>query len=255
MTPEQKNAWAWSPEGLKFQLSGVAGAAGGQHGARAVENIIRLYERPADPNGEVSRALGGESLPVPAAGGAATASFAGGTGAPNRRAFAQALLSAISPTGQLENQGLSQALQARNQPLQAAWGDHPGSGAVVGGKAGQGQAGLPPIKPSKFSAGIAELLREGTGGPTHSTGPHIHAAFTDPNLELAAIGWAQGHGLHVGENPYVGSMPAGGVHAPHSYHYRDFPGRYNGRKLGQAIDVSGATADAFYKWLASGGRR
>jgi hypothetical protein len=163
-----------------------------------------------------------------------------------RRAFAAALLAAISPTGQLNDPGkLTAALNARHAaqaPVDAAWGQP--KGPTVGGKAGQGQSGLPP----KASASIAELLREGVGGPTHSTGPHIHAAFTNPQLELAAIKWAQQHGLHVGENPYVGDT-VDPVHAKNSYHYHDFPGLFNGRKLGEAIDVSGPQQDAFYSWL------
>lgn len=39
----------------------------------------------------------------------------------------------------------------------AAWGDHPGSGASIGGKAGQGQAGLPP-KPAKFGGPLEIAL-------------------------------------------------------------------------------------------------
>jgi len=73
----------------------------------------------------------------------------------------------------------------------------------------------------------------------------------DERIELAAIQHARQLGLSILENPYVGDPAAPGVHAQHSYHYRDFPGLYHGRKLGQAIDVSGPRANAFYSWLAS----
>lgn len=96
---------------------------------------------------------------------------------------------------------------------------------------------------------LAELLHEGTGGPTHSTGDHIHAAFNDPQAMLAAIRQAQAMGLSTRENPYVETVDP--VHAKNSYHYRTFGGLYNGRKLGQAIDVSGPKSMDFYNWVNS----
>jgi hypothetical protein len=238
MSPEQKNAAAWSPAGLEELAARVAAVARGEHGARAVEDIVTRFERPADPRGEISRALG---API---GGGAAGTLSAGTGvaaAPGtdpRRAFAQALLSAISPTGQLDDAGLSGAITARRQAV------------IPFSPSPAGDTSTP--TPAAGKGGILELLKEGVGGPTHSTGQHIHAAFASPQLELAAINYAQQHGLHVGENPYVGDT-VDPVHAPHSYHTRDFPGLFNGRKLGQAIDVSGPGMDAFYAWLA--GRR
>jgi hypothetical protein len=244
MSPEQINAWAWSPQGIEYALQGISKVAGGQHGSQAVNSIVRRFERPADPNGEVQRALGGSMQSVPAGASSSSATVGGptaATGAPDsRRLFAQQLLAAISPTGQLDNAGLMGALQTRQQSLTVPASFAPAA-APTGAAPTQGGG-----------KGILELLREGVGGPTHSTGPHIHAAFGNPQLEIAAINWAQAHGLHVGENPYVGDT-VDPVHAPNSYHTRDFPGRYHGRKLGMAIDVSGGNTDAFYNWL--NGRR
>lgn len=55
---------------------------------------------------------------------------------------------------------------------------------------------------------------------------------------LSVIAMAQKMGLKVGENPYVGPVDKN-VHVRGSYHYMNFPGLYNGRQLGKAIDVSG----------------
>lgn len=85
---------------------------------------------------------------------------------------------------------------------------------------------------------VVELLHEYVGGPTHSTGEHIHAAFADPQAALWAFKRAQQLGLAARENPYVD--PVDPVHAPNSFHKLVFPGLYNGRKLGEATDFSGA---------------
>lgn len=254
-----RQAWATSQPGLNYALDRIGSVAKGLHGSQAVNAIVRRFERPADPGGEVSRALAGYGG-SPAGSGAQVSP--GSPSLPSAAAARpggnQLLASLIESTNQMMGLGGSPSLAsllakapavaaALQRPVNAAWGT-PGSSST-GGKAGQGQAGLPPLKPA--TAGLAELLREGTGGPTHSTGPHVHAAFTDPKLELAAIGWAQQHGLNVGENPYVGSVAP--VHASRSYHTQTFPGLFNGRRLGQAIDVTGPQMGAFYSYLA--GRR
>lgn len=116
-SPQQRNQWAWSPQGIEYALAGVSKAAAGQHGAQAVNSIVRNYERPADPNGEVARALGQSGSGAPQA--TAPSLSLGAAPLPGtdpRRAFATALLGAISPTGQLNDpQALVGALQARQQ--------------------------------------------------------------------------------------------------------------------------------------------
>lgn len=82
-TPGQINQWAWSPAGINYALGGVAHAAGGLTGPAAVRAIVSNFERPADPTGEISRALAAYGLPasggtVPAGGYAAAP--AGGKG-------------------------------------------------------------------------------------------------------------------------------------------------------------------------------
>lgn len=244
-TPEQKNAWAWSPAGINYAEDGIAKVAAGQHGAQAINSIASKFERPANVQAEIQDALAhygkgaGTFAPMlPGPPSPTPPGAAAGTGGNSL------LGSLVGSTNEMVGLGANPTLSS----LLAGSG-RTGATATPASPAGGVRAGLP--TPAGHG-GLAELLREGTGGPTHSTGPHIHAAFTDPKLELAAITWAQQHGLHVGENPYVGDV-APGVHAKNSYHYRTFPGAYNGRKLGQAIDVSGGNTNAFYNFLA--GRR
>lgn len=157
MSPQQKNQVAWSPQGLQELAARVASVSAGQHGGAAIQNIVTRFERPANPGAEIAGAMGAYGLPVQP--GSSTQSGGGAAGAvasslPLAAAatpgpgFAQQLLGAISPTGQLNNPGaLIAALQAfrQRQPLQAAWGTP--SGPTTGGKAGQGQKGLPPVGP------------------------------------------------------------------------------------------------------------
>jgi hypothetical protein len=57
MPPEQINAWAWSPEGLDFAISHISSVAGGMSGGEAVQNIVKRFERPANPQAEVDKSL------------------------------------------------------------------------------------------------------------------------------------------------------------------------------------------------------
>lgn len=64
-------AWAESTQGIDYALGQIAGVARGQRGRAAIENIVRRFERPANPDAEVAGAIG--ALP----------SFGGAGGAPN----------------------------------------------------------------------------------------------------------------------------------------------------------------------------
>lgn len=57
MTPEQKNAWAWSPAGINYAEDGIAKVAAGQHGAQAINSIASKFERPANVQAEIQDAL------------------------------------------------------------------------------------------------------------------------------------------------------------------------------------------------------
>jgi hypothetical protein len=65
---------------------------------------------------------------------------------------------------------------------------------------------------------------------------------------LYAIRKAEQMGLTVRENPYTDSVDP--VHVKGSFHYRTFPNLYGGKKLGEAIDVSGPAPlmARFYRW-------
>lgn len=54
---QQIQSWAWSPAGIDFALSRIAKVAKGKTGADAVRAIVTQFERPADPQGEIARAL------------------------------------------------------------------------------------------------------------------------------------------------------------------------------------------------------
>ena len=72
-TPGSAAAFANSVEGVKYALSRMGNVAGGLKGPAAVAAIVRGFERPADPSGEIQRALGST--------GAAGASFVPAGGA------------------------------------------------------------------------------------------------------------------------------------------------------------------------------
>lgn len=239
-TPERKQQWASSPQGIDFALGGIGGVAGGQRGEAAVRSIVSKFERPADIPGEIARALAGLGgagavPPSPAPAAASSLSTALTAQAPSqdaRRQFAAQLLAGLSPTGQLNQGALFGALAQRRQTMQA-----PPVQPLPAVQGQQAPTQTLPLTNQTASGGFAELLHEGVGGPTHSTGEHIHFAATDPQKELQAIRLAQSLGLSVRENPYTD--PVDPVHAKNSYHYRTFPGKFNGRTLGQAADASG----------------
>lgn len=110
-----------------------------------------------------------------------------------------------------------------------------------------------------MAGGIAELFYDPLRlaydqgryiAPIGGHSDHVHVSFDTPAAALTAIEHAQALGLRAGENPYTGTVTQG-VHVGDSYHYRTFPGRYDGRQLGQAIDVTGPANQmaAFARWV------
>ena len=51
-------AWAESPAGILYALRQIASVSKGMTGQQAISNIVQRFERPADPSGEIRRALG-----------------------------------------------------------------------------------------------------------------------------------------------------------------------------------------------------
>ena len=237
-------AWASSPAGIDYALARMAASgAQGLTGRAAVSAIVRGFERPANPGAEVSKALGyyggASRVSAPFAGGLDTGTGAaapGQAGGPNLSTL-QALLS-HDPT---------RIVTALHQARPSA-------------PAGPQNPSLPPAgaQGPTPSGGLKELFYDPLGGIKNGRqvgaigghGDHVHLAAGSPQEMLLAINTAKRLGLHVGENPYVGRVAP--VHVTDSYHYRDYPGRYHGRKLGEAIDVSGdpRRMAAFYKWAA-----
>lgn len=65
-SPQQDNAWAWSPQGLQYALSDINRVAGGLKGLPAITAISTKFERPANPSAEIAdaaRHYGG--IPIP----------------------------------------------------------------------------------------------------------------------------------------------------------------------------------------------
>lgn len=56
-SPEEARAFAESEQGIDFALERIAQVAKGKKGRAAIEAIVREFERPADPDGEIARAL------------------------------------------------------------------------------------------------------------------------------------------------------------------------------------------------------
>lgn len=84
MTPQQKNAWAWSPKGINYALDGIAKSSAGLRGPAAVRSIATNFERPANVGAEISDALahygGSQNTAAPSFAGAPSSSPSAGAG-------------------------------------------------------------------------------------------------------------------------------------------------------------------------------
>jgi hypothetical protein len=251
------DAWAWSPAGIRYALSKMASSgARGLQGRQAVETIIRRFERPADPDTSVRNAI-------------ARLASSGGRydqpGNPDQWDDAWNNMEEGRGTNKLGSRGrtltamrgaLGKGPLALLQAIQSAGGD---AGVPLGASVTPSQPIRPPIQGGGGFGGMTELIHDPIGSifdgvqsnkPYGGHDRHVHAAFTNPQSVLRAIALARKLGLAVTENPYTD--PSIGKHADKSHHYRTFPGMYNGRRLGQAVDVSGDAAKmrAFYQALA-----
>lgn len=259
--PRLADQWAWSPQGISYALNQMQRVgAGGLRGPRAVEHIIRRFERPFDPDKSVRLALGrlGTSrLPASRfgieggrAGGVESGSVVGDLvnrippPAPTS-SKRDLLLAALSRGDDLLS--VIPKLQARAagvEPAGIGFGDR--TAPTRSPDANRVPVPLPGGRPIS----LEELIYKNQGlqwtgkgfSPFAATGhdTHTHAAFRDPQSALRAITLAQKLGLAVRENPYVD--PVDPVHTKRSWHYQLFPGLYGGKRLGRAIDVSGNAA-------------
>ena len=189
-------------------------------------------------------------------GGATTADTAGrAPGPPSGSApdlVRQSILKQLMAGGDINFDALAQARRKQGSMLAQSAAQNPGPTAR------RAAAGLSPQ--AVGTGGLAEAFYDPLGqydnGRFSSQGigghsDHVHLSITNPKSMLAAIAYAQAHGLRVGENPYTDQVDP--VHVKGSYHYRDFPGTYKGRRLGEAIDVSGSPSAmaGYYKWATS----
>lgn len=249
--PQVADRWAWSPEGIKYALSRMqAAGAGGLRGSAAVEAIIRRFERPANPDKSVRLALSRLGT-VPSGGGVAQLAeqgtfnpeVAGSIPAASTRrdAILQGLISGRNPHQLIQSlMGMRESPASTTAPLSQ------GRGRAETGFVSPAAPGIPAGANSK---GIRELIYDPVGSvfdgvrsskPYGGHGNHLHFAGTSPQQMLRAIALARQLGLSVRENPYTD--PVDPVHTKNSHHYQVFPGKYNGRQLGQAADISGDPA-------------
>lgn len=239
---ERADNWAWSPQGLRYALGRMASVgAKGLRGSQAVDTIIRKFERPANPDKSVRLALG--RLGTSAVAGGVESGSVGGSRIPPPspvRAMAGPSRKKILLQALLDDDLLGAIPKLRAAESEA--------GSTLGMTSPQPAA--QPLMPGGQNAkpwNLEELIYKGQGlqwngkgfSPFAATGhdTHTHAAFRDPNSALRAIALAQKLGLSVRENPYTDKVDP--VHTKKSWHYQQFPGLYNGRRLGRAIDVSG----------------
>jgi hypothetical protein len=234
--------WSWSKAGLIYALNAISRVARGRKGSDAIRNIVSRFERPANPEAEIAKALAAYGRP--------------GAGMPRQTSESAPQVAPLNPQG---NNTLLQAILAGDthqgvldtiRARQAAPPIMPPGGPVSPPNAPPGSMqGFTPAE--LFYRDMALKMGHKIGAvPNHYD--HVHAAYQNPQAVLKAIALARSLGLRVGENPYVGGVAP--VHVRNSYHYRTFPKKYNGRRLGEGIDVSGNQAKMlqFYKLLAGG---
>lgn len=243
--PSVADAWAWSPEGIKYALGKMrAAGAAGLRGPAAVEAIIRKFERPLDPDKSVRLALGRLGT-IPAGGVAQSAEQ--GTFNPKVAGSNPAALTSFG--GGDRRSFILQSLISGQNPLsvlRALPGMREASSPVVPRMATGSRIPVAPRPASGNASGIRELIYDPMGSifdgvrsskPYGGHGSHVHFAAMNPQQMLRAINIARALGVAARENPYTD--PVDPVHTKGSHHYQVFPGLYNGRKLGRAADFSG----------------
>jgi len=230
-----RHQWAWSRPGLLYALNRIKVVAGNRQGADAIANIVNRFERPANAQGEIAKALAYYR------GGGYSSSLNGGPGSypgigtASSHGDNRALLNAI-----INNQSLIPAITAMQaSPEQAQI--HPQSALPTTGT----------VPAELFYRNHALKFGKHIGA-VKGHYDHVHVAETNPQAMLAAISLAQRLGLRVAENPYEGGVNP--VHVKNSYHYRSFKEKYHGKRLGEAIDVSGPPKlmGRYYQLLAAG---
>jgi hypothetical protein len=220
----RKQQWASSSSGIDYALAGIGRAAGGRHGGDAVNAIVTKFERPADPGGEIARALaayGGNQTNVGQAGpqpNVPAASFGspGGTARPpvvrDFRSQLAAALTGAQPTGDYSQfyATLRQALQQRqpsNLPPEATPGPtHPTSAPAPAPPAPGGGGSLAFLSPLAEKFG---LQTTSTTGGQHAPGSYHYQSRAEdfagqPTREAALATYAAQHPQQFVEMFYTG---------------------------------------------------
>lgn len=177
-------SWAESRAGIDYALNQIAGVAKGLQGQAAINAIVRRFERPADPTGEVARAWAAYGS-APAAGPAAPSlgSTVANAAMPSKtrrepgykvaplsvemsdpRAMAQGIFSSLASGGLPDIASLSSARQTFTLPGLSM----PGKRVPVGGKMLARNSvhveGIPAPE-TKAGAGIVGLAAKQLGQP------------------------------------------------------------------------------------------
>lgn len=251
--PKAAHAWAWSAPGVEYALDRMDDVAAGLTGDKAIDAIVRKFERPADPSTEVAKAAG--FYGGGGGGGVAAAPFPpalpGTAAGPNIGAFTQALIGQIGKKPDML--GLLGALkQPGAAPGPAVAPPVVGNAGDAGGVTSGG--GLDDL----FYTPLGYSIDEGKpwGKTISGHGGHGHASWDNPAAALAAMKEAQRRGLAIRENPLYDHVDP--VHTKNSDHYAVFEDdprtKMNEATVGRAADFSGdpKVLKAFMAWLASG---
>lgn len=217
LTPQQLNAWAWSPQGINDALTRIASVARGLKGNAAITAIASKFERPANVNAEIADAeshygqFGGGSSSGRTPGsdpgnGGSTPSLpmtAGGT--PSRQQLA-ALLMAQQPIDFHSNQIQTPNLMALAQLRQAA------STGLVSGSRSTTSARTTAAGTFKPGYPVADLTRISGEHPTEGLpGFPAHDYFAPSGSTVVAP--ISGKVVRLsGHDPRVG--PIEGPHGP-----------------------------------------
>lgn len=253
-------AFAESPQGIRWALEQIAQVAKGLHGQEAVNAIVRRFERPKDPDSEVRNALAAMSgfgtdgtPPEP------SRALSGPVSAPQGQNPDPARLQLLSNVLMRRHPGLAKLGPQAVGGLLDARMSQPDTSRQDSSEPRTPVAASAQDRTEHASGALAEAFYDPLGswdngkfgGPIGHHSDHVHLSITDPQAMLEAIRYAQAHGLHAGENPYLDHVDP--VHVKGSFHYKTFAGKYNGRQLGEGLDVSGDAkrmAD-YYRWATA----
>jgi hypothetical protein len=235
-------AYANSPQGVLEAMTAMSRVAKGMRGQAAINAIVRKYERPADPNTSVSRALARYGSMDPSM---AAANLQVGGRMANKPVFSRAPVAA-APGGGGRQALLGYLMGSMNAHIT---GEAPPN--ILETLQDMTQDTMPSagIPPSGFTVDTADrqIPRVGKSGG--------YGGAKGAKAAIAAIRQAQRMGLRVGENPYVDKVDP--VHTSGSHHYQNYPGKYGGKTVGKAIDVSGnpKAMNNFFGWLEKNRKR